>query len=281
MSFQPTTHSDIDPDFLANLTAEIQTKQSNNAWREMAKANVQYTPGATAKPRMMPSRSIMRTRKNRVTRIDPKYTGTILTLTRQATERVYAVDPAYSFADGNDNAQTGLSAVAGTAWSLVGARAGDRFDILNASGKRVWGVTALTIAGTEEAYGAAGTATAPAEGIDWELDRSTCQIVLLQDSPDDTWTPTITSPTIAAGHALYMARRKPMRLAFLEVPTRIMFYQPDGTGSGRELVMWHDEFMASIFATAGHNADGDADSTYTLDISILTEGQLWILESQA
>lgn len=282
---QQAAISDINPRDLLTMTAEVHIADSatlSAATRWTALGNVpglQYQPNAENKKTMANIRGLKRPLKSHTTGIDPKYEVTVNELRDDVLDMIFFVDTTHDFGSGGaDNAQTGLSAAAGTAFDFdagddgVAVAAGERVDILNASGGHVTHVTAIVLTGVNLAYGPDEDQAALVEGVDYELDGDVGQIRFLKAINDDVISTSITSETITAVSSNYMIKRKPNRIGYIERMCRIFWWDQDNDSNW---VIWHKDFKARFSVSDGFNADGEADAEAKLEIEILTDGEIW------
>lgn len=285
MSITQAALADINARDLLTLTAEVhigdgKTVATTNRWKSLgAVPSLEYAPNAENKAVPVAVRGIIRTAKSHTSRIEPKYTATMRELSKKVMEMIFFEDTAHDFgAAGADNAQSGLSAASGSAFDLdegsdgEGVAIGDRTDVLDSSGNHVLAITALVLAGVEEAYGAGGDSTTLAEGIDYELDADIGQVRWLKAINDDVITPTITSATIAATSTNYMTKAKPNRVGYVEKLCRIYWFDQD---SDSNWVIWHKDFLARFSVGRGFTADGEATAEPQLMIEVLSDGEVW------
>ncbi|MDP0498675.1 MAG: hypothetical protein Q7P63_01120 [Verrucomicrobiota bacterium JB022] len=284
MSAEDFVIAQINPRDVVAMTAEVyvgngKTPETNSRYGLLgSSASLEYAPNSETKTKMVPVRGIKRPVGAHTTKIEPKYNVTSNELSQKIVNMVFFTDADYDFGSaGADNAQTGLSAVAGTAWDFdatstgEAVKAGDCTDVLDASGKPVQAITAIVLAGVNSAYGAAGDSTTLAEGIDYRLDPLLGQIVWLKPIDDDVITPTITSETITSTSRNYMRKLKPNRKGFIERMCRIFWYDQDDESNW---VMAHKDFLARFTVTSGFTADGEADAEPQVEITVLTDGYM-------
>lgn len=175
-----------------------------------------------------------------------------------------------------DNIQTGLSATAGSAWDFDAGSDGSPnnvgrwYPVLNASGTRVRDITAITLAGVKAVYGAAGSATALAEGIDFNVDLKLGLIQFLTSIDDDVITPTITSKTITAGSVEYLKKLVPGETAFIEGIACLHFWDDDDEDN---LALSHEYFLARLQPTTGPTFNDDY-ATCQATLKVLEEGRI-------
>lgn len=285
MNKKQAPFSDIKPRDLLTLTAEVHiasTRELMSAtrWRNLGNIpGLQYRPNAENKKTMINVRGLRRPAKSHTTGIDPKYEVNVNELSDKVMDMIFFVDAEHDFGSaGASNSQSGLSAVAGTALDLdaaddgIAVAVGDRVDILDASGKHVTHITAIVLTGAKLVYGPDGDQAALVEGIDYELDGDVGQVRFLKAINDDVIGTSITSETIAATSQNYMTKRKPNRVGYIERLCRIFWWDQDNDSNW---VIWHKDFLARFSVNDGFNADGEADAEATLEIEVLTDGEVW------
>ena len=282
---QQAAISDINPRDLLTLTAEVLIADDlavspATRWKHLGNIpGLQYQPNSENKTTMGNIRGFKRTLKSFTTSIDPKYEVTANELSRDVLDMVLFVEPDHDFGiEGADNVQTGLSATAGSSFDFdagssgTAIAAGERVDILDATGKLVTQVTGIVLTGVNANYGPGADQNALVEGVDYELDGNVGQIRFIKPINDDVISTNITSQTITSASSNYMVKRKPNRVGSREWLTRIFWWDQDDLSNW---VMWHKDFRARFHITDGFNADGEADAEAKMEIQILTDGEIW------
>lgn len=276
--------SDINPRDMLTLTGEVHLADSDalsaaSRWKSLGNIpGLQYNPNSENKTTMMVVRGIRRPAKSHNTSIDPKYEVSVNEISDDVLDMIFFVDQGHDFGSaGADNAQTGISAAAGGAFDFdagddgVAVAAGERVDILDTDGKHVQHVTAIVLTGTNLNYGPDADQAALVEGVDYELDGALGQVRFLKPIDDDVITTSITSETITATSKSYMRKRKPNRVGYIERMCRIYWFDQDNDSNW---VMAHKDFKGRFSVTGGFNADGEADAEATLEIEILSDGEI-------
>jgi len=286
MSINAAALADIDKRQIANLTAELHVADSDTLtpatrWQSQGGLSVTYNPNATNNTRHVPIRGLKRPISSFTEMIDPSYDISGQQLTDDMIDWIFYVDAGHAFgSEGGDNAQSAISATAGTAWDFdegadgTGIQIGQRVDVLDAAGNHVTfdDDSALTLAGTQSNYGSAGSATALLEGTDFEFDRELGQVVFLRAINDDVITPTLTSPAITSASKNYMTKRMPIREGKVSLRCRLFFFDQDKDSN---LILAHKDFLGEISASGGLTADGSAEANPGVNIKILDEGRLF------
>lgn len=208
---------------------------------------------------------------------EESYTVTLGQLGFRNTAMLYNANPDRDWgSEAADNIQTGLSAVAGSAWDFdessdgVANVAGRWYPVLNSSGVRVKDITALSLAGTLSAYGAAADGTALAEGIDYKLDGKLGMVQFLRAIDDDVITPTITSKTITAADKEYLKKLVPGERAFIEGMFCIYFWDDDDDDN---LALCHEYFLGRLSPNTGPSFN-DEYVTVQANLKVLEEGRV-------
>lgn len=193
--------------------------------------------------------------------IDDSYETTLGQLGYRNLGILYHGNPDYDWgAEAADNAQTGLSAVAGTAWNFntgssgVANVVGRWYPIRAASGTPHTDITACTFAGALSAYGSGGASTTLAEGIDYVLDKKLGMVQFKKSISNDTITPTITSKTISATSKEYLKKIKPGQLATIDGIFRVLFWDDEDDSN---LAFHHQDFYGRLSANGGPTANDD------------------------
>lgn len=281
--------SDVNTRHMMTLAGELQIGNTGslatcNRFRDFGNiGDVKYNPTSDNKVMKFTRRALTRTAKAHNRSIEPKYEVMSNELSRLLRQLIFFTDPDHVWgAEGADNAQSAISATAGTPWDFdegddgQGVAIGDRTDILNASGAHVIGCTALVLAGVETVYGAGADSATLAEGVDYEHDSQLGQVRWLRAIDDDVITPTITCPAITSASANYMTKMKPNRVGYIERICRVNFFDQDEVANW---AMAHNDFLARIIATDGPQANNDVDAEGKVEIHVLTDGYMLFREN--
>lgn len=241
-------------------------------WRHLMNCNnVSLDRGVTTRATKVVVGGLKRTAKSHTTELAPKFTLTGNEWTEEATRLALAADPAHDFGvAGDDNAQTGLSAVAGSAINATTApiKKGERTQLYDAAGKRVYGVTAAVLTGALSAYGAAGSSATLAEDVDYVLDAQAGEIYWLIDVPNDTISTTLTTNAITASSANYATKIRSFLLGQRESYFMLRFYDQDERD---DLALWSEDIFGSILASGTTEADGENDAEIPLEIMVYND----------
>jgi len=273
-SYNAAAEYDMEVRNFPNPTSELYATRgetlTNARWRGAGPGTATYNPNVQSETRSVPFHGLMRPLGSHTSGITPSWSVNLRSAKRDNLDFLYNVDPDHDFGSaGSDNAQSAISAAAGTAFDFdegadgAGVLRGDRVDLLDASGNRVMHVTSVTLAGTQSNYGATGSATALLEGTDFEVDYLEGQILFLRDIADDVITPTFTAPAITSASELYLVKRKPFLLGSYRRHWRVLTTDQD---ERNPRVVGLYDFFGELAPSGSSQNDGSAafEGQYTL-----------------
>lgn len=245
-------------------------------WIHIGNANtVELDSGVQMRSSMVSISGLRRQGRSHETGSEPKIKLTVNEFTDEVARIALGDDPTFDYGSaGSDNAQTGLSAAAGTAWNFntgssgVAVVAGQRTQIYDASGARVMDVTAVVLSGAVAQYGAAGDSMTLAEDVDYKLDPQTGEILWLKAISNDTVTPTITSNTITATSKNYASKIKAFLKGFKERYFMLRCYDQDDDFN---MALWSEDIHGRISREGSSTADGQNDFENNLVIDVFND----------